>query len=143
MPQRKGRWLVPLILFLGLVAGVWAEAPGTIPAPYQQLYQEIDERLEEFRKSLPGSGGGGEVEITFAAELLPANGNRGPDLLTEKSYWGTLAYLDRLQALSVRGVKVAIPYPLPTPDFPRSQEYLAFYQRMAEDLRRRQLKLLV
>jgi hypothetical protein len=43
----------------------------------------------------------------------------------------------------VRGVKIAVKYPVLMPSFPRSSEYLEFYRRVARELRRRNLKFLM
>jgi hypothetical protein len=67
----------------------------------------------------------------------------GEKLLTEENYEGTLAYLDSLQLLGVQGVKIAISYPLLAPDFPNSDRYLEYYKNVAQELRKRDMKILV
>jgi hypothetical protein len=56
---------------------------------------------------------------------------------------GVNLYLDRFQELGVQGVTVAISFPLLSPDFPRSAEYLRFFQEVAQEIHRRGLKMLV
>ncbi len=119
-----------------------AAAPAPIPTEYQSLYTYLDGKLDDFAKQLNAQSKTDPRAITFAAELIVANGNRGEELLQEQTFAGVVMYLDRLQALGVRGVKVSIEYPLLAPDFPRSNEYLAFYKKVAQELRRRNMKML-
>jgi len=119
------------------------EVRYVIPSEYQRLYQEISEKLDTFHKYLNIHSNGTENEITFAAELLPANGHQDEKLLTEENYRGTLIYLDALQSLGVQGVKIAISYPLLAPDFPNSDRYLEYYKDVAQELRKRNMKILV
>jgi hypothetical protein len=60
------------------------EVRYVIPSEYQRLYKEISEKLDTFHKYLNIHSNGTENEITFAAELLPANGHQGEKLLTER-----------------------------------------------------------
>ncbi len=123
-------------------AAITTQAPAPIPPEYQSLYTYLDSKLDEFDKQLNAQPKTESRDITFAAELIIANGNRGEELLQPQTFQAVQLYLDRLQSLSVRGVKVAIKYPLLTPDFPRSSEYLAFYKKVAQELKRRNMKML-
>ena len=114
-----------------------------VPQEYQALYASLEESLNSFQDYLSQHWDGTTGSTVFAAELLPANGNRGDALLQPTIMAGVKLYLDRLQELGVQGVSVAISYPLLRPDFPRSTEYLQFYQGVAQEVRRRGLKLLV
>jgi len=113
-----------------------------VPAEYQSLYKSLDGKLDNFSAQLNALPQTDARELTFAAELIIANGNRGEDLLQPQTFGAVQLYLDRLQALGVRGVKVAIKYPLLTQDFPRSSEYLAFYKKVSQELKRRNMKML-
>jgi hypothetical protein len=99
-----------------------------VPAEYQSLYTYLDGKLDNFAKQLNAQPKTDSGAITFAAELLVANGNRSEDLLQPQTFAGVVKYLDQLQALGVTGVKVAIKYPLLMPDWQHSREYLAFYK---------------
>lgn len=114
-----------------------------IPTAYQPLYNEISQELETFDTYLNSQWNGTRSNITFGAELLPANGHQGEKLLTEENYEGTLVYLDGLQSLGVQGVKIAISYPILAPDFQNSQLYLEYYKKLAQELRKRDMKILV
>lgn len=125
------------LLFLSPQMG----STGGVPEEFRALYVELQRELEAFESAIgPPSGAS---RIVFAAELLAANAHRGEALLTPKALTGSLVYLDALASLGVRGVKVYIGYPLLSPDFPRSQEYLGFYKRLAQEIRRRGMALLV
>jgi hypothetical protein len=118
------------------------ETPA-VPQEYQALYASLEESLESFHDYLSEHWDGTTGSTVFAAELLVANGNRGDVLLQPATMVGVNLYLDRFQELGVQGVTVAISFPLLSPDFPRSAEYLRFFQGVAEEVHRRGLKLLV
>jgi hypothetical protein len=118
-------------------------SPETIPLEYRRLYDEISEKLDAFDVYLSSLSNGTENKITFGAELLPANGHQGEKLLAEENYTGTLVYLDALQSLGIQGVKVSINYPLLAPDFPNSNSYLEYYKKLAQELRKRNMKILI
>ena len=116
---------------------------NVVPSEYRRLYDEISGKLDTFDKYLNSHSNGTENQITFGAELLPANGHQGEKLLTEENYRGTLVYLDALQSLGIQGVKISINYPLLAPDFPDSDGYLEYYKNLAWELRKRNMKMLV
>ena len=140
------------LLLLGLFGSPWSwmgyreswaalSSAGSVPAEFQALYAELQWNLEAFERGMEAPSG--TSRVTFAAELLAANAHRGEALLAPNALAGSLVYLDALASLGVRGVKVYIGYPLLSPDFPRSQEYLAFYKQLAQEIRRRGMSLLV
>lgn len=51
------------------------------------------------------------------------------------------AYLDRFQELGIQGVTVCVGYPLFTPGFPNYSRYVSFYRQMANEVRKRGMKL--
>jgi hypothetical protein len=116
---------------------------AAVPEEYQALYDGLKESLEGFHDYLNERWDGSPGPTVFGAELLVANGNRGDVLLHPVTMDATRLYLDRLQELGVRGVSVAISYPLLRPDFPRSAEYVQFFRAVAQEVHRRGLKLLV
>ncbi|MEW5870707.1 MAG: hypothetical protein AB1894_15650 [Chloroflexota bacterium] len=110
------------------------------PQEYQALYAELNAELDAFLATLPGSPGQPPI---FSAELMYANGNLGTYLLQAGILETARLALDRLQSLGVQGVGVQISYPLLQPDFPRSDEYLAFYKQIAADVHQHGMTLLV
>ena len=107
-----------------------SNAPTTAPSPtaarvpteFRALYNELDSALTAFDQSFDASDT--PYPVTFAAELLPANGNRGTELFNPTNLQATRIWLDRLQAIGVQNVTIAIKFPLLTPDFPNSAKYL-------------------
>ncbi len=116
-------------------------APTSAPVPpeFQSLYNELDAALTAFDKSFDALGA--PYPVTFAAELLPANGNRGTELFNPTNLQATRLWLDRLQAIGVQGVTIAIKYPMLTPDFPNSAKYLEYFQNVANEVRQRGMKM--
>ncbi len=111
------------------------------PAEFARLYAFLKTSLEDFNRYLGAPGRHEPNRLTFGAELLPANANRGPELLTPQALPGVSAYLDRLQHMGVQGVTIPVSYPLFQADFPRTGEYREFYGQVAREVRRRGLKL--
>ena len=126
--------LVPL-------SGSVLSAPAP-PPQYADLYAMLDAKLQTI-DGLVSSRWSGAKSDAFSAELLPANANIGEPLFREQTWSAVFLNLDRLQQLGVRGVKVAVKYPVLIPSFPRSADYLEFYRRVGQELRRRNLQVLV
>jgi hypothetical protein len=102
-------------LLLGSVAFTLVQAsPRTldIPPEYQSLYSSLKTNLDSFDSYLNSQTVAGNYPVIFAAELLPANDNRGTDLLTPQALQSTAMYLDRLQELGVQAVTLPIGYQL-------------------------------
>jgi hypothetical protein len=79
----------------------------------------------------------------FATDLLFANGNTGPGLLTQTNMNNNITLLNRLQTMGFKGVVIAIKFPLLKPDFPQSSQYLQFYQQIVAECHKRNMKVLV
>jgi hypothetical protein len=121
-------------------SAVTTSASAHVPAEFRALYDELDAALTAFDQSLDATG---DYPVTFAAELLTANGNRGTDLLNATNLSATRLWLDRLRALGVQGVTLSITYPILTSDFPNSAKYLEYYKTVAREVRQRGMKLSV
>lgn len=122
-------------------AGTAGAAPAP-PAEHADLYAFLAGKLRE-ANALLAARGESSHEVTYAAELLAANGNQGELLLRPQQMRAVEVYLDRMRFAGARGVKIGIKYPLLVDRFPRSAEYLAFFRRVADEVRRRNLRLLV
>lgn len=88
-----------------------ATAQERVPAEYQDLYALLDQKLTSFDATLEGRWDHSTYSVTFATELLTANGNRGRALLTQQAMAGVKLELDRQRALGIQAVVVAIPFP--------------------------------
>jgi len=119
------------------------EAPPPVPEEYQPLYQELSAELAHFEDTLNQKWDHNQGQTIFATELAFANGNVGEGLLSATSLDNNRILLDRLQAMGVKGVVLAIKYPLLSPDFPRSSEYLKFFKDIMAECRRHDMKVLV
>jgi hypothetical protein len=119
------------------------ELTTTIPAEYQALYTELDAEMASFETTLKQKWDGKPGQPIIATELAYANGNVGPGLLTVIAQENNRILLDRLQAMGVKGVVLAIKFPLLKPDFPNSADYLQFYQKMMTECHARGMKVLV
>ena len=121
-----------------------ASTSAPIPLEFRRLYAELETRLDEFEAEIDSEWDGKPYEnLSFLAELLTANGNSGSKLLEFNSIPGSILFLNRLQELGVQGVKLSLAYPLLSPDYPRSDEYIQFYRRIAQEVKRRGMTLFV
>ena len=116
--------------------------PVSVPVAFQPLYGELQSLLETAQAEFASQDKQGQPP-SLVVELLTANGNRGEDLLQPANLDSTRRFLDRFKELGAWGVSVQIVYPLLDPNFPRHDEYLAFYRTVAADVRQRDLKLII
>lgn len=127
-----------------------AATPPAVPAEFRDLYTALEQRIDAFDKTLSAQWDGKTHPVNFSAELCTANGNRGKALLIPRTFLGCHMELDRLQALGVKAVKVAIPFPLLAPAYFQfqgqpddSQGYVDFFKRVVQDARARGIKVIV
>jgi hypothetical protein len=114
----------------------------TVPLKYQAEYTALGGILDSFNSSL-GSYPSSHNALVFATELLPANGNRGPALLEPNNLASVATNLNALQAMGVRGVTIAIGYPLLDPSFPNSAQYLSYFEQVVSMVHARGMKVLI
>lgn len=115
-------------------------SPTSVPATYRALYDILEAQIDGFDRYL-ATRPLQDRPITFAGELVTANGNRGPDLLKPGAIEGVKLELDRMGELGVKGVTIAVSYPLLIETFPRSGEYLAFFKSVMKESRQRGMKV--
>ena len=123
--------------------GTTMEELPPVPAEYQPLYSELNAELAHFEGVLNQRWNHSQGQTIMATELAFANGNIGEGILNSNSLENNRLLLDRLQTMGVKGVVVAIKYPLLKPDFPRSSEYLQFYKDIVAECHRRGITVLV
>jgi hypothetical protein len=99
----------------------------TVPTQYLGQYNNVTLLLNQFNASL-GAAPSSPNSFTYAAELLPANGNQGPVLFNSSNLVGVSRNLNALKAMGVKGVTIAVGYPLLDPTFPNSTQYLNYFQ---------------
>jgi hypothetical protein len=115
----------------------------TPPIRYRDLYSMLDTKLNSILSYIDAQWTGTVHDVCYSVELIAANGHRGEELLKPESIQAITLMLDRLKALGIRGVKVAVKYPLLRPDFPNSKGYLNFYARVSQEVKARNLILYV
>jgi hypothetical protein len=128
------RTAVPAVLFL--FSATLAAQPANVPAEYRGMVVQIEKTLRALDRRVPKVSGPPPI---YAAELLPANGNRGEQLLEPKTIEGVKIWLDRFQQLRIQGVVFAVPYPLLMHSYPRSAEYISFFREVVKEARKRQM----
>jgi hypothetical protein len=145
-PDRRGTELMQTILkhfVLFLVVLLPCRAQEEIPEKYKSLYEQYKSGLERYNTYLDRTSKETKIDVCFGTELLAANSNRGEDLLKPRALKSVELSLDRFAELGIQGATVAIGYPILTDDLRRSDEYLAFYKKVAEMARSRHMKLCV
>lgn len=146
MPINRPRTFLLIILGLLISSADLAlvSAPlavTDVPVEYQKLYANLKSYLDTFDAYLNTRTVTGTYPTIFAAELIPANDNRGTELLNPNVMRSVRIYLDRLQELGVQGVTFPIGYPLYTPNFPHYQEYVQFYKQVVQEVRKHGLTI--
>ena len=136
------RRIVTVLSLVVSLAQAGQTGPAPVPAEYADLYATLGAQLRTIDRYVSSHAPAARHDVLFSTELLPANANAGESLLREQAWQAVVVNLDRFQLLGVRAVKVAIKYPVLIPGFPRSAEYLDFYKRVGQELRRRNIKML-
>jgi hypothetical protein len=119
------------------------QKPFPVPEEYRKMYTYLETALTGFESPLKSTGKKNTHKVIFGAQLVPANGNRGRDLLKPEAIEDVQRYLDGLKDLGIQGVTVSVGYPLYTPGFPGYKEYASFYRQVAREVRKRDMKLCV
>jgi hypothetical protein len=116
---------------------------AAVPPAYRGMHAILQTALNDFDKYLNAQPKtqGPQPTLTYAADLLLANSNRGQDLLKADTINGVRLELDRFRQLGLTGVTVSVNYPLLMPDFPGHDGYLSFFREVAREVRRRGMKL--
>ena len=123
--------------------GTAPEELPPVPVEYQGLYTELEVELAHFEGTLDQTWDHSPGQTIIATELAFANGNIGEGLLDASSMENNRLLLDRLQSMGIKGVVLAVKFPLLKPDFPRSAEYLQFFKDIVAECHGRGLTVLV
>jgi len=117
--------------------------PSEVPENYRAIYREIDAEIDRQLPLMPLPWGQKKTETAFSVELLAADSNRGEALLNERVLQEAALTLDRLKTIGVRCVSLSLHYPVLTRNHPRTDEYRDFYRRVADEIRKRGLQVVV
>lgn len=110
------------------LSGLTVQSYGTtIPPQYQSQYSSVQNLLNQFNSSL-GSVPSSKNSFTYAAELLPANGNQGSALFNANNLNSVETNLNAPKTMGMKGVTIALGYPLLDPTFPDNQQYLQYFK---------------
>lgn len=114
---------------------------NVVPLSYTALYDGFDKGLTELNSLLDTKFDSNRTHVTFGAQALIANGNRGEELLNTDAISGVILELENFKKLGIQGVTVAIPYPLLVPSYHNSDKYLNFFKQVVSEVRKRNMKL--
>jgi len=107
------------------------------------MYQTLEKILVAELAKLPTTSNAVDaVQPLVSVDLLPANANRGPDLLLPTTLPTVRLTLDRLKTIGIQSVKFDLAYPLLRPDFPHAAAYLGFYKQVVQEAHARGIKVM-
>lgn len=132
----------PTVTPVAATAGPTA-TPEPVPAEFSAMYDSLASNLDAWQTAISNVTPASPSATVFGAHVLAANGNRGDALLAPTTMPLVDQTLDALKRLGVGGVTVTVSFPLLNADYPRSADYLKFYETFAQHVRDRGLKLTV
>lgn len=148
--MRRASWGLASSAVASIASCLAAAALAQVPTEYVDLYHFLDEKMTGFDRTLEARWDGRRPPVNFGGELLTANGNRGRALLTTRALAGLRLELDRLRALGLDSVTIAIPFPLLDPAFlewsgdPADfRSFVAFFSTVVAETHARGMKLVV
>ena len=125
----------------GMTCSNVANYDERVPTAYQSMYSALSQILDNFGQTLSSTSPVGSHRVIYATELLPADSNIGERLLSPQAMQEVINYLDAIQKLGVQGVTIDVSFPLLTPTFPNSAQYLQFYENVVAQVRQRGMKI--
>ena len=124
-------------------------ATPPVPAEFQDLYDSMNSQISTFDTAVRAGWDGTRYPTVFSSQLLTAESSNYTNLLATNYYqYSVLPELQEVQALGAASVTVHINFPLLSPDFhnyagTNMQEFVNFYQQLAQDIHARGMKLIV
>ncbi|MBN1382794.1 MAG: hypothetical protein JXA41_14070 [Deltaproteobacteria bacterium] len=120
-----------------------ANEADKVPEDYEDLYRKLEMVMEGELSGLkmPETRRVERMPL-ISADLLVANANRGPALLSPDTIPTLRLSLDRFKEIGIQSVKFALHYPLLRPDFPHASDYLSFYKQVVEEAHARGIKVM-
>jgi len=143
------------VLTLALFGVPGCEAQAPVPPAFQDLYDSLNADVGAFNTAINGIWSGTKYPVVYAGDLQDADGNAGPSLIGSGYYPSALLELRALKAAGVQGVMVQVEFPIlyaPFYDFLATQpgfggvtyqQFVDFYQQVAQNARAAGLKLIV
>ncbi len=151
-PSHKEAYL-PRIPKLARPIFIFAFAAGTVPAQvpsaYQDAYNTLTTQISAFDAAVRASWNGTSSGVIYAPQLETASAANFTQLLGTNYYTNVvLPELEEMKALGAQGVNVHISFPILYQPFYSSdpsqyQQFVQFYQQLAQDIHARGMKLIV
>jgi len=137
-----------------LAAGSLSAQAPPVPEAYQDLYTSLNTQITAFNQALKSAGwsaSSSKYPYVNAPQLQAANSDQYTQLLGTNYYTSFVTEeLQEMQALGATGVTVHINFPILYQPFYTStgnpalyQQFVAFYQQLAQDVHARGMKLVV
>lgn len=141
---RCTRRLPSIIVLICALLGSASQVLGqTVPVPkkYQSLYSALEAQLTAFEARLPKVQG--ERALLRGAVLQSMRCDRPESLLSQTRREAAMQELDALRRAGAQAIVIEVCYPLLSPGFQDSRPLLEHYANLANEVRRREMKLLV
>jgi chitodextrinase len=146
--MKTNRALCVGTLFLSLVSALGLSAQ-TVPSAYQEMYLTLTTQIASFESTVEAGWNQSSYPTLFTPQLQAASSDQYTQLLT--TYYMTSIVqpqLQELRALGATGVTVHIDFPILYQPFYASdpseyQEFVSFYQQLAQSIHSQGLKLVV
>jgi hypothetical protein len=138
--QALPRILLALLWLLVTASVAMAEEPA-VPKKYQLLYATLETQLNAFEARLPKMSG--ERTLIRGAILESMRCAHPESLLSETRRENAMRELDALRRAGAQAIVIEICYPLLSPGFQDPRALLEHYANLANEVRRRDMKLVV
>ena len=145
--------ILPAVLALAIVIPCQANVPTpptppAVPAGYcQTIDSELHNDLSAFNTTLDSLWNGTTFPTLYAGNLLSANGNSGPSLISSSHFQQVQTQMQELQAMGYQGIMVAVTFPVLYAPFYSDQsvyqQYVSFYAQVAATARAMGMKIVV
>ena len=140
-----------LALTLLLATGSLSAQAPPVPSEFQDLYNTLTTQITAFKKAVNAGWDGSSYAYLNAPQLETADSSQYTALLGSTFYtYGVLPQLDELKALGANAVTVHIDFPIFYVPFytyagnpAQYQQFVSFYQQLAQDIRARGMKVVV
>jgi len=136
------------VLSLSLIAALGLSAQSVPPA-FQSIYSTLNTQIQSFESTVQAGWNKSPYPTLFTPQLQSASSGEYTQLLTSTYMaYVILPEIEQLQALGATGVTVHIDFPILYAPFYSSnpsqyQQFVSFYQQVAQAVRSRGLKLVV
>jgi hypothetical protein len=121
-------------------------AHAQVPTNFQNLYNEVQQKLTGFNQQLNGMGAG-TYPVAMASAFPNADADVGPGLVQPSHFLGLVLELQALHAMGVRSIMVELGFPiLYEPFFKSHAQYVSFvnfYGNLASTIRQYNMTLIV